>query len=113
MNRIKCKDICAGWVQGTVENTDFKFHAKIDKTPSERGMIFGRINKLLIWNDRRKQEVRKNKESTHDYIILDYDEKWYVEPIEKRHQKICDEVLDYLENYNIHPVIKFFRGLIR
>lgn len=79
------------WREGTVE--DHHFQAAVYDEPSVYGINEGRISKLMVWDEAKRQGRRSYFRTT----LMNYDRGWDIEP-EAQHKALIDELVSYLEN---------------
>ena len=79
------------WLEGTVEGHHFQ--AAVYDEPSVYGINEGRISKLMVW-DETKRQCRRGYSRT---ILMNYDRGWDIEP-KAQHKSLIDELISYLEN---------------
>lgn len=79
------------WREGTVEGHHFQ--AAVYDEPSVYGINEGRISKLMVWDEAKRQGRRSYSRTT----LMNYDRGWDIEP-EARHKALIDELVSYLEN---------------
>lgn len=79
------------WREGTVEGHHFQ--AAVYDKPSVYGINEGRISKLMVWDEAKRQGRRGYSRTT----LMNYDRGWDIEP-EARHKALIDELVSYLEN---------------
>ena len=89
------------WLEGTVEGHHFQ--AAVYDEPSVYGINEGRISKLMVWDEAKRQGRRSYSRTT----LMNYDRGWDIEP-EARHKALIDELVSYLENCR-HTKIKELR----
>lgn len=80
-----------GWVDGTIDG--FRFQAKIFDEGSRFGINEGRVSKLSIWDESKRQACR----NIFTASIVNYDRGWDIKPKKKADLDILDAVIEYLE----------------
>ena len=77
--------------EGMIEG--YHFQAAVYDEPSVYGIDEGRISKLMVW-DETKRQCRRGYSRT---ILMNYDRGWDIEP-KAQHKSLIDELISYLEN---------------
>ena len=80
------------WREGMIEG--YHFQAAVYDEPSVYGIDEGRISKLMVW-DETKRQCRRGYSRT---ILMNYDRGWDIEP-KAQHKALIDELISYLENF--------------
>lgn len=88
---IKAKSIENGWIDGTID--EFRFQAKVFDEGSQYGINEGRVSKLMIWDEAKRQTCR----NIFTASIVNYDRGWDIKPTKAADKHIFDAVLAYLE----------------
>lgn len=89
---IHAEDTRNGWIDGTVDG--FRFQAKVFGEGSRFGINEGRVSKLCIWDDQKRQAGQNIFAAS----IVNYDRGWDIKPNKKADRDILDTVVAYLEN---------------
>lgn len=79
------------WREGMIEGNHFQ--AAVYDEPSVYGIDEGRISKLMVW-DETKRQCRRGYSRT---ILMNYDRGWDIEP-KAQHKDMIDALIFYLEN---------------
>ena len=80
------------WVEGTIDG--LRFQAKVFNEGSEYGINEGRVSKLMVWDEEKRQAYQDIFKAS----ILNYDRGWDIEPSSKQDREILKALLDRLEN---------------
>lgn len=89
---ISLTHLSGNWVEGTIEG--FRFQAKVFNEGSEYGINEGRVSKLMVWDEAKRQA----NQDIFKASILNYDRGWDIEPGGTHDKGILEAVLDCLEN---------------
>jgi hypothetical protein len=87
---IKAKYTRDGWVDGMIDG--FRFQAKVFDESSRFGINEGRVSKLMIWDESKRQADANIFKAS----ILNYDRGWDIKPTKAADKEILAAVLEYL-----------------
>ena len=79
------------WYKGMIGG--YTFEAAVYDEPSVYGINEGRISKLMVWDETKRQQYR----NIFSAAIMNYDRGWDIEP-QKRHKALINALIAYLEN---------------
>ena len=87
---ITAKALDSGWIDGNIDG--FRFQAKVYDEGSVYGINEGRVSKLMIWDEAKKQACGNIFKAS----ILNYDRGWDIKPATAADKDILCAVLEYL-----------------
>lgn len=79
------------WWEGTIEG--YHFQAAVYDEPSVYGINQGRISKLMVWDEAKRQRYR----NIFRAALMNYDRGWDIKP-KAEHKAMIDDLISYLEN---------------
>jgi hypothetical protein len=81
----------SNWINGTIDK--YNFEAKHFDEGSPFGIDNGRVSKLMIWDEKKRNE----EQNIFSAAIVNYDRGWDIEPETDEHKQVYNELLEYLE----------------
>lgn len=90
---IEAKRLDGAWVDGSIDG--FRFQAKVFNEGSMYGINEGRVSKLMIWDEAKRQE----HQNIFKGCIVNYDRGWDIEPTHADEKEILQAALEYLEAF--------------
>ena len=91
---IRAYRATGAWIEGTIN--DLHFQAKIYDEDSIHGINDGRVIKLCVWD-----EAKRNESGLSAATIINYERGWDVEPKTAADRHMLDAVIAYFENFRI------------
>ena len=88
---ITAKALNGGWIDGNIDS--FRFQAKVYAEGSDFGIKDGRVSKLAIWDEAKKQACG----NIFTASILNYDRGWDIKPATAADKEVLRAMLEYLE----------------
>ena len=93
-HEIKARQNRDGWIEGTIDG--LRFQAKVYDEGSEFGISEGRVSKLWVSDEAKRQ------------IVMCYERGWDVEPTTAAERRLLEALLAYLEAL---PTMDFWEEL--